>query len=184
MTRCKICRVEFKRLGIDHKVCDSVDCAVEFVRRTKEAKAKKQAKFERRQNAVARAAIKPRSKLAAEAQTAINRWIRHRDDSLPCVSCQRPATWDGQWHAGHYRSTGARPDLRFDTYNIHKQCSPCNLHLSGNLIGYRAELIRRIGQAEVDRLEGPAAAGKLTRDQLVALRIEYAALARGLGQAD
>jgi len=74
-------------------------------------------------------------------------------DSGPCISCQRHH--DGQYHAGHYRSVGAMPSLRFNTWNIHKQCSACNNHLSGNMIDYRINLIGKIGQARVDWLEGP-----------------------------
>jgi hypothetical protein len=47
--------------------------------------------------------------------------------------------------------------------------------LSGNLIPYRLELIARVGQAEVDRLEGPPSADKLTRDDLIAIRAKYLA---------
>jgi hypothetical protein len=79
----------------------------------------------------------------------------------------------GQWHAGHYLSTGARPELRFDEQNLHKQCSACNTHLSGNLVLYRAELIRRIGLDEVERLEGPQDPKKYTIDELKAIRDDY-----------
>jgi hypothetical protein len=47
--------------------------------------------------------------------------------------------------------------------------------LSGNLIPYRLELIRRVGQTEVDRLEGPPSPDKLTRDELIAIRATYLA---------
>jgi hypothetical protein len=50
-------------------------------------------------------------------------------------------------------STGARPNLRFDEQNVHKQCQPCNTHLSGNLINYRINLIKKIGLDGVLRLE-------------------------------
>jgi hypothetical protein len=131
---------------------------------------------DRRQTRTALAAIKPRAKLVQEAQTAVNAFVRARDAHKPCVSCGR--MHEGQWHAGHYRSTGSRPDLRFDLANIHRQCAPCNNHLSGNLIPYRVELIARVGQAEVDRLEGPATGDKLTRDELIALKAEYATKTR------
>ena len=160
------------RRSMTHKAC-SPDCAAALAKRTRLAESKKEALNVRRADAKARQALKPRSKLAAEAQTAINRWIRHRDAHFGCVSCDKPATWPGQWHAGHYRSTGARPDLRFDEANIHRQCSPCNLHLSGNLIGYRATLVLRIGLDKLARLEGPPTADKLTRDELIDLKREY-----------
>jgi hypothetical protein len=79
-------------------------------------------------------------------------------------------------------SRGARPDLRFDLDNIHKQCAPCNEHLSGNIANYRIELVKRIGQAGVDRLEGPAKQDKLTRDELIELKTLFKAMARELAK--
>lgn len=148
------------------RVC-SPECAIAELA----AKKAKAARVERTETAKALARIKPRAQLIKEAQAAVNAYIRARDAHLPCVSCGRHH--QGQWHAGHYRSTGSRPDLRFDLANIHKQCQPCNTHLSGNLIAYRAELIRRIGQAEVDRLEGPPVPTKLERHEIIELRQRF-----------
>jgi hypothetical protein len=144
----------------------SSDCAI-AIWRAREAKKEAQELRKRRE------AIKPRSKWVQEAQAAVNAWIRYRDRELPCVSCGR--MHQGQWHAGHYLSTGARPELRFDEANLHKQCSACNTHLSGNLVLYRAELIRRIGLAEVERLEGPSSPKKYTIQELKAVRDDYRA---------
>ena len=81
-----------------------------------------------------------------------NEYIRKRDVSLKCVSC--PHSGDTrQWHAGHYRPAGNVAILRFDERNVHKQCSICNNHLSGNLVNYRKELINRIGLDQVEELE-------------------------------
>jgi hypothetical protein len=106
-----------------------------------------------------------------EAQASFNAWIRARDADKPCISCGR--MHDGQWHAGHYLSTGARPELRFEPYNCHKQCAPCNTHLHGNLVLYRTALIERIGLIRVKRLEGPHPPAKLTIEDLRAIRDEY-----------
>ena len=128
----------------------SLDCGVELGReRMEKAKAMRQAKETRE----ARVRLKPRSKWLQEAQAAFNAYIRERDANQPCISCQRHHT--GQYHAGHYRSVGAMPSLRFNAWNIHKQCSACNNHQSGNLIDYRVNLIHKIGQGRVDWLEGP-----------------------------
>ncbi|WP_258530002.1 recombination protein NinG [Pseudomonas aeruginosa] len=62
---------------------------------------------------------------------------------------------DGQYHAGHYRSVGSHPELRFDEDNVHKQCAPCNNHKSGDVVNYRINLVAKIGAAAVARLEGP-----------------------------
>jgi len=128
----------------------SIQCGVELGReRAQAALLKRQAKEQRER----KVALKPRSKWLQEAQAAVNAYIRERDSGQPCISCQRHHT--GQYHAGHYRSVGAMPSLRFNTSNIHKQCSACNVHLSASLVEYRLNLIRKIGQERVDWLEGP-----------------------------
>ena len=173
---CKVCRVKFTPSKPLQRVC-SPSCAIAELAANK-AKA---ARVERTQTAKALAKLKTRATLIREAQAAVNAYVRARDANLPCVSCGRHH--EGQWHAGHYRSTGSRPDLRFDLANIHKQCAPCNSHLSGNLIPYRAELIRRVGQAEVDRLEGPPLPTKLERYEIIALRAKYRTLTKELANA-
>lgn len=153
-------------------VC-SPTCAVYAVEIKRGKAAIKAAAEDRRLTRAALVRLKSRAQLIREAQTAFNAWVRVRDAQLPCVSCGR--MHEGQWHAGHYRSAGSRPDLRFDPANVHKQCAPCNTHLSGNPIPYRVTLIQRIGPAEVDRLEGPPTAEKLTRDQIIELKARYVA---------
>ncbi len=170
---CKVCRVKFAPQRQMQCVCSPV-CAITLSGIKKD----KAARLERTEAAKALAKIKPRAQLIKEAQAEVNAYVRARDAHLPCVSCGRHH--QGQWHAGHYRSTGSRPDLRFDLANIHKQCAPCNNHLSGNPIPYRAELIRRIGQAEVDRLEGPAVPTKLERHEIIELRQRFMAMRKSL----
>lgn len=85
-----------------------------------------------------------------EAQKAFNKYIRLRDAKEPCISCQRHHS--GQYHAGHYKTVGARSDLRFHEDNCHKQCAPCNNHLSGNIGEYIGNLINKIGQKRFDAL--------------------------------
>jgi hypothetical protein len=85
------------------------------------------------------------------------------------LNCYRPR----KANAGHYLSTGARPELRFEPLNVHLQCEQCNTYLSGNLINYRVGLIQRIGLAEVERLEGPHPPAKLTIEDLRAIRDDY-----------
>lgn len=160
---CKVCGAGFTKLRPMQSVC-SLKCA------------KAVPKLERKELKQRREIAKPRSKWLADAQAAFNRWIRLRDKDLPCVSCGR--FHDGQWHAGHYMSTGARPELRFDESNVHKQCSACNTYLSGNLVLYRIELIRRIGLAEVERLEGPQVPRKYTVDDLRAIKEKYRLLCK------
>ncbi len=108
---------------------------------------------ERREIKVRKEQIKSRADYAKEAQAAINRYVRLRDAHLGCISCDKPASWQGQWHCSHFRSVGAAPHLRFNLLNMHKACSVCNNHLSGNIAGYRPRLIEKIGMERVEWLE-------------------------------
>ena len=125
--------------------------------------------------------LKSRATWAREAQTAINAFIRLRDAHLPCISCGRHHT--GQYHAGHYLSVGARPELRFTESNIHKQCAPCNTHLSGNAVLYRKALIEKIGLSGVEMLEGPFETRKLTIDDFKDIKQKYVAKTKTLKEA-
>lgn len=106
-----------------------------------------------------------------QAQMQFNKFIRVRDRLLPCVSCGRHH--NGQYHAGHYRSRGAHPELRFEELNCHKQCAPCNNHLSGNISNYRPALINKIGQDKVDWIEGQHEVIKYTCADLKEIELKY-----------
>lgn len=174
---CKVCKAEYEPQKMGQKVC-SPECALSLAI-SERGKAEKVAKVkEKRADKVKRDKLKSRSEWAREAQTAFNSFIRARDDDLPCISCGRHHT--GQYHAGHYLSVGARPELRFVELNVHKQCSPCNTHLSGNAVLYRIALINKIGTAGVDWLEGPHEPKRYTIDDLKAIKHEYAAKAKEL----
>ncbi|PHM46578.1 recombination protein NinG [Xenorhabdus miraniensis] len=118
-----------------------------------------------------RLAVKPRSYWIQQAQRAVNAYIRERDRNLPCVSCGTFTS--AQWDAGHYRTTTAAPQLRFDERNIHKQCIVCNQHKSGNLVPYRVELIRRIGLAEVESIECNHERHRWTIEECKSIKSEF-----------
>lgn len=134
-------------------------------------------KAEREATRKRKEAIKPRSKWMAEAQAAFNAYIRKRDEFRGCISC---ATNSGKMNAGHYLSVGARPELRFEESNVHKQCERCNTYLHGNLLVYRAALMGREGEACVEWLEGPHAPKKYSVDDLKAIIATYRAKLREL----
>ncbi|WP_312803926.1 recombination protein NinG [Atlantibacter hermannii] len=138
----------------------------------KRVKAEKKAEMEGRKRAAERRqAVKPLSHFRNQAQQAFNDFIRYRDRHLPCISCGRHH--DGQYHAGHFRTTGANPELRFNEDNCHKQCAPCNNHLSGNLTAYRPALITKIGQARFDELMDPHELPKWGREDYIRIRNKY-----------
>ncbi len=146
-------------------------CAIHKTAQDKAKKAAKQAAEQRIAHRAAKERIKTHGEWTKDAQTAFNAFIRARDAGKPCVSCGR--NHDGQYHAGHYRTVGANPELRFNELNVHKQCAPCNDHLHGNLINYRIELIKRIGQDRVDCLEGKHEAAHLSIDDLKQIKADY-----------
>lgn len=161
--KCAVCRYPFQPANSLQIVC-SPHCALEHSRAINR-RAARLLKVEGRKRLMTRRDWEKR------AQQAFNAWVRLRDQYLPCVSCGR--FHNGQWHAGHYLTTGARPELRFEPDNCWKQCQPCNTQLSGNLILYRQELVRRIGIERVEWLEGPHEPKKYTADELQALERQY-----------
>lgn len=161
---CEVCERVFVPDRMGQLVCRPA-CAMARVRQAK--------KSERASIKARKEAIKSRADWAKEAQQAFNAWVRARDDGLPCISCGRQH--QGQWHAGHYLSTGARPELRYTESNVHRQCAPCNTHLSGNAVLYRIGLINRIGSDAVEWLEGPHPLPKWTPEELRAIRDTYRA---------
>jgi hypothetical protein len=176
--KCKVCPKLFERRSSLHVVC-SYPCTVKLAKQ-KEREAEAAAKAERKATRAQLEALKPRSKWLSEAQAAFNGYIRMRDAHLPCISCQKPANGAGSWDAGHYLTVGARPELRFNEDNVHRQCVKCNQHLHGNLVLYRIGLVARRGQEVVALLEGPHPAAKYSVDELRVIRDTYRALAREL----
>tara|TARA_R110000787_G_scaffold85493_2_gene182362 strand:+ start:3986 stop:4375 length:390 start_codon:yes stop_codon:yes gene_type:complete len=86
--------------------------------------------------------------LIAIAVRYFHKFIRTRDKDLPCISCGRYT----KLQAGHFYSAGNHPSVRFNEDNVHGQCIQCNHFLSANLLPYRANLIKKIGQERVDKI--------------------------------
>lgn len=163
LTKCKICRGLYRKLSINHKT-DKPECALELAKRERERK-------EKRITRVKLDALKSLKDHLKDAQFEFNAFIRERDKALPCISCGR--FHQGQNHAGHYRSVGAAPQLRFNEDNVHLQCSPCNNHKSGNVVEYRINLVKRIGVDRVEALENNNAPALLTIPDAKRIKEEY-----------
>ena len=88
-----------------------------------------------------------------KVQEKCNEYIRLRDAGKPCISCGKVATLQ----AGHYWPVGGYDGLRFDELNINGECAYCNAWDKAHLIGYRKNLIKKIGLAEVEALDERAA---------------------------
>ena len=140
--KCRICKTSFSPYSSLQVVCSS-KCAIIHAQ-DKNRRNKAKALREARNNDL--------TLLKRKAQSIFNKYIRLRDKKEPCISCGYKG--DGrQWHAGHYKPMGGFSALRFDEENVHKQCSICNNHLSGNLAEYRKGLVIKIGQEALNRLE-------------------------------
>lgn len=176
------CSASFVPQRLGQAVCNYA-CGLAIKDVNQEKARKSLAQVERWKIQVRKEALKTRADHLKDAQKAVNEFIRLRDKDLPCVSCGR--FHEGQWHAGHFRSVNAHPELRFEPLNIWRQCAPCNTHKSGDLLNYRQELVRRIGADAVEWLEGPHLPKKYTVEQLKALAAEYRAKTKELkkGQA-
>jgi hypothetical protein len=173
MRKCKVCREPFVPRSITHKACNA-SCALVVAQDERRAK-------ERKTDRARKVAMKSRAQWLKEAQTAFNAWIRARDAEQPCISCGRHH--DGKYDAGHFRSVGAQPALRFHELNCHKQCVPCNQHKAGNVVEYRIRLRQRIGDAAVELLEQDHPPAKFTIDDARAIKADYVAKLKLLKEA-
>ena len=102
--------------------------------------------------------------LVKATQIVFNKYIRLRDKDELCISCkQKPK----KSNAGHYYNANNHWNVRFDENNVHLQCEHCNTFLSGNLINYRENLLKKIGAEEFNVLEGKSkVTRKFTKEEL------------------
>lgn len=186
---CKVCRREFLPRRPGQRVCCAA-CAHAFAvsqRQKSEHRAEVRAKAEARKALrEAKQRAKSYPELVHAAQVAWNAYVRVRDADLPCISCDGPLEKDalgGGYDAGHYRSVGAAPHLRFHEDNVHAQCKNCNRWKSGNVVAYRRGLLKRIGEEKVLALEADNTVRKFTREELVEMRAEFIEMRKALVRA-
>lgn len=177
--KCKApgCGQRFKPSMSTQKVC-SIACALAMSKDSKVQKvaAKAITKQARQDLQERREKLKSKGDHLREAQQAFNAYIRERDRlaGYRCISSGRTLDWNGNAvDAGHYRSTGAAPHLRFDENNCHAQSKHDNRYLSGNVADYRIGLIKRIGLEAVEALEGDQSVRRYTIEDLQAIKALY-----------
>lgn len=175
--KCKNCGVKFTPWNSMQVACSPL-CALDWTRKQSE-------KAARRRNREAKQKLKTRRDWEKEAQREFNKFIRERDKDEPCICCGKDAPGEdwkpgGRWDAGHFLSVGSHPELRFEELNCHKQLKSCNAG-AGRFTRknrtvsqqYRERLIAKIGEKNVEWLEGPHDAKHYTIDDLKAIRDEY-----------
>lgn len=177
MKKCAVCREQFLKLRSFQKAC-SVSCALELAERQRLKKWAKEKREFREEN-------KTLPQLIADAQKAFNKYIRERDYFLPCISCGlfKEQKFGGVYDAGHFRSVGSSPHLRFVENNCHKQCVACNQHESGNHSAYRIGLIEKIGIERVEEIEADQTPRHYTKDEMRELKKLYNQKARDAKRA-
>jgi hypothetical protein len=150
---CKECKCKFIPFRPLQPVCDSFECKVAYatkvaakaaIAREKKAKREHKEKLER---------IKPWQKWFNECKSIAQKYARLRDRFDGCISCDKPPHWHGQWHGSHFKPAGNFKAVALNLMNIHKSCSECNNHKSGNGVEYNDRLILKIGQEKVDWLK-------------------------------
>lgn len=154
----------------------------EAAKRIKDERRKEQES--RRSHAERRRAVKPLSHWVQMTQHAVNDWRRTTllAAGYGCISCGTKTAF--AWHAGHYRTTAAAPQLRFNPDNIWLQCSACNVHKSGNIEAYRAALVELIGEERVQALESNNETHRYTREELDGIRADARAKLRAIKQQE
>ena len=182
--KCRVatCRASFVPSRMGQAVCSPACAIIDGPRHAPKAR-KALADIERAEIRVRKEKLKSRGDHMREAQQAFNAYIRARDQAAGhlCISSGKPLDWSGNAvDAGHYRSVGSAPHLRFDERNCHAQSKQDNRFLSGNAVDYRIGLIARIGPEDVDALEADQSVRKYTVEDIKAIKAEYRAKTRKL----
>jgi hypothetical protein len=188
--KCPECGEKYQPTRQMQPCCDNMECKASYAIRHIEATRKRRRmqemnvqKADRKVIKLKLDAIKPRGKLIAEADRAFCAYIRFRDQlaGYLCISSGKPLDWSGNnVDAGHYRSRGSAPHLRYDERNCHAQSKHDNRYISGNAVDYRIGLIARIGLAEVEALEADQKPRKYSNYDLIAIKAKYVAKLKAL----
>jgi hypothetical protein len=155
--RCKNCKEKFEPVRFNQKYCFNKMCVDAWVQ---EAKVKNWKKTKKKMQED----LETIQDLVKATQIVFNKYIRLRDKHELCISCkQKPK----KSNAGHYYNANNHWNVRFDENNVHLQCEHCNTFLSGNLINYRENLLKKIGEGKFQLLEAQAnKTRKFTKEEL------------------
>jgi hypothetical protein len=143
--KCRVCSIMFTPFRSTQVVCN-YHCAQLYA---DELNKKKELKDWKIKKAKMKEDLMSLSDWLKIAQTHFNTYIRQRDKDQLCISCQKPPL---KKNAGHFFNANNHYSVRFDERNVHLQCEHCNTFLSGNLIPYRENLIKKIGVQEFEDL--------------------------------
>lgn len=176
-SKCKHCGVRWtpeekaRRIRLHHHCIEPwMQAFQEKQKRKAVAERKAKDRVERAADKRKREALKPRAKWLAEAQAVCNRYVRTRDAArgYGCISCgaKPEAKFGGAMDAGHWRSVGSAPHLRFYLPQIALQCVKCNRYLGGNAVEMRKGLVERLGLEKVEQIASMQHVAKFDIDYL------------------
>lgn len=177
----KMVDVKYRSWGLCH------NCKIEFLTTTEKGKiivekatikatAKRvKAEKELEQAFVDKKARKSLGALKEQTQRLFNKYIRLRDQGMPCISENTP--YQSDFDAGHCFSVGNYEGLRFDYDNCHGQSIQGNRFKEGNHADYLINLPNRIGKERTQALIERAAeykrnGHKFTRPELLEIQAE------------
>ena len=176
MTKCAICRDVYTKWSMSQKVCGKVECKKAFAEKLIIKIEKKAAKDDRKKTRQALEDLEPKGYWIKRLKLYFHRYIRLRDANKPCISCGQPLKenkFGGTVDAGHFRSVGSAPHLRFEAMNVHAQCKHCNRTLQSNHSEYRKGFIERYGIGEVEWIEADQRPRHYSIDDLKSLITVY-----------
>lgn len=160
--QCAVCLKAFTPARPMQRVCGFV-CAKRVP--VLEKKAARKAVKERKEK------LKPIGKVEEECRKIVQKIARLRDRNLGCISCEKPASWDGQWHGSHYRAHGGCSSLQFHLWNINKACWICNKLYSGRVDQQKVGIVERYGQERLDWLDIQPKSKKYGREYLARFKL-------------
>ena len=161
--RCPYCK-EYNRVEdgvmVNNSLYCSFDHAAAYGKKNKDKGAAIIAKEQNKKTRELKLKVKSYAAKMRDMQLVFNKlrraqefkWFKDRGLEPVCISCQKPLGND-QWCNGHYKTTKAAPELRFDPMNSYLQHNvKCNMHDSGDIENYTKGLIIRFGEEEGNRI--------------------------------
>lgn len=171
--KCRCCKAEFMPARPMQRAC-GVMCGLELGRKKRLAQEAKAKREEKKVDRAQRQKLKPRSKWLSECQAIVNRYQRLKALARGegCFTCgATPAQkFGGTYDAGHFRSVGSAPHLRFWLPQIRLQCIVCNRHKGGMALAFRRALVAEHGAEWVEALEAMQHSAKFDIPYLMRLK--------------
>ena len=139
--KCKVCKDLFEPQRGLQQTCN-FHCALKLAKEIERKADKKKWQGEKK---VMKEKLKTLSDWKKDLEVLVNGIVRLIDNEQSCISCP-PTTPIQKGFAGHFHSVGSNDSLRFNLFNIFRQCYSCNGNKGGAPIQYLAGLVRLYGE--------------------------------------